>query len=171
MIAYHAGDVTRPDLDGRVAIAHVLSDVGAYEAGVAAAIAQRHPRARTNYKAWRSQQQGAMQRPFKLGAIQWVGVGRDLGGAWSDRWVVNMIAQRGLRSATNPIPLDLDALRTCLAVLAAEHRDMVIAMPRIGCGLAGGSWDQVEPIVDATLTEVDVHVYDLNPPTSPALVH
>jgi hypothetical protein len=36
-------------------------------------------------------------------------------------------------------------------------------MPRIGCGLAGGRWEEVEPLVIAQLTDygVPVRVYDL----------
>jgi hypothetical protein len=35
-------------------------------------------------------------------------------------------------------------------------------MPRIGCGLAGGRWERIEPIVVATLCERDIAttVYD-----------
>ena len=34
-------------------------------------------------------------------------------------------------------------------------------MPRIGCGLAGGTWKEVEPIVQAALDGLPVVVYDL----------
>jgi hypothetical protein len=34
-------------------------------------------------------------------------------------------------------------------------------MPRIGCGLAGGTWDKVEPIVLKELAGLDVFVYDM----------
>jgi len=36
-------------------------------------------------------------------------------------------------------------------------------MPRIGCGLAGGSWDQIEPLLEEHLAGAgfDVRVYDL----------
>jgi hypothetical protein len=32
--------------------------------------------------------------------------------------------------------------------------------PRIGCGLGGGKWDQVEPLIQKMLGEVAVYVYD-----------
>jgi hypothetical protein len=31
-------------------------------------------------------------------------------------------------------------------------------MPRIGCGLAGGKWEEIEPIIERTLIEADVKV-------------
>jgi hypothetical protein len=36
-------------------------------------------------------------------------------------------------------------------------------MPRIGCGLAGGTWDKIEPIIERTLLAkgIEVVVYDL----------
>jgi hypothetical protein len=36
-------------------------------------------------------------------------------------------------------------------------------MPRIGCGLAGGEWSQVEAVIAATLLAggIDVFVFDL----------
>lgn len=36
-------------------------------------------------------------------------------------------------------------------------------MPRIGCGLAGGTWDQIEPLLEERLVcaGFDVRVYDL----------
>ncbi|GAA4206372.1 hypothetical protein GCM10022220_20020 [Actinocatenispora rupis] len=35
-------------------------------------------------------------------------------------------------------------------------------LPRIGCGLAGGRWDRIEPLVAAELTDrgIPVTVYD-----------
>jgi hypothetical protein len=37
-------------------------------------------------------------------------------------------------------------------------------MPRIGCGLAGGRWERVEPIIAGTLLrqEIDTTVYDFD---------
>jgi O-acetyl-ADP-ribose deacetylase (regulator of RNase III) len=50
-----------------------------------------------------------------------------------------------------------------VAVFAREHRASV-AMPRIGCGLAGGTWEEIEPIIRDTLCAqgVSVTVYDLS---------
>lgn len=161
MIIPHVGDATQPDLAGQLVIAHVLSDVGAYGKGFAKAVAVRHPRAKTRFQAWaRGDPTSGTARPFRLGATQWVGVGHDLGPThtWSDRWVANMVAQHGL--GTKNHPLDLDALAECLTGLA--NAGVTVVMPRIGCGLAGGTWDEVKPVIDATLKDVDVHVYTLN---------
>ena len=45
-----------------------------------------------------------------------------------------------------------------LTALARHARRLraSVDMPRIGCGLAGGTWDKIEPIVIRTLCERDV---------------
>jgi len=57
------------------------------------------------------------------------------------------------------------AIEACLEKLAVEalRLEASVHMPRIGCGLAGGTWDRIEPIIERTLTkqDVDVYVYDL----------
>jgi len=37
-------------------------------------------------------------------------------------------------------------------------------MPRIGCGLAGGKWTAIEPLIEQTLLVkgLDVYVYDFD---------
>lgn len=48
-----------------------------------------------------------------------------------------------------------------MATKAAEL-DASVHMPRIGCGLAGGNWSRVEPLIMRRLAErgVAVTVYD-----------
>ena len=93
-----------------------------------------------------------------MGAVQLVQVEPELA-------VANLIAQHGVRPTNGVPPIRYDALRQCLNDLA-EHALRLrasIHMPRIGCGLAGGTWPEVEAIIDATLVAagVPVHVYDL----------
>jgi hypothetical protein len=51
-----------------------------------------------------------------------------------------------------------------LAVRAAELGASV-HMPRIGCGLAGGRWERIEPLITRRLSEhgIAVTVYDHDP--------
>ncbi|MDF9816508.1 O-acetyl-ADP-ribose deacetylase (regulator of RNase III) [Streptomyces sp. SPB162] len=55
----------------------------------------------------------------------------------------------------------IDAALAKLAARAAEL-DASVHLPRIGCGLAGGRWECVEPLVRGRLAErgVVVTVYD-----------
>ncbi len=101
---------------------------------------------------------------FDLGAVQLVAINDNL-------LVANMIAQRGIRGTSEGPPIRYDALRDCLRELSAHaHRlEASVHMPRIGCGLAGGQWDEIEPIIEQTLIAggIAVHVYDFAP-TAPA---
>lgn len=81
----------------------------------------------------------------------------------------NMVAQHGVRhDRTAPRAVQYDALRSCLDQVAhfcTMHPSSEVAsvhMPRIGCGLGGGTWNEIEPIIQSTLTArgVPVTVYD-----------
>jgi O-acetyl-ADP-ribose deacetylase (regulator of RNase III) len=74
-----------------------------------------------------------------------------------------MIAQRGF---SGPKPwVKYDALEKCLRMVAAEAKQIgaIIAMPRIGCGIAGGNWTEVEPLILQECDGVQVNVYDWEP--------
>jgi O-acetyl-ADP-ribose deacetylase (regulator of RNase III) len=75
-----------------------------------------------------------------------------------------MVGQHGIRTGSSGPPIRYDALELCLTRVA-EHAVTLSAsvhMPRIGCGLAGGRWELVEPIIVRTLCARDVAttVYD-----------
>lgn len=61
-------------------------------------------------------------------------------------------------------PIRYDAVEKCLEKLADEALKLKasIHMPRIGCGLAGGKWEEIKPIIERTLLKnnVEVYVYD-----------
>jgi len=48
----------------------------------------------------------------------------------------------------------------CLSKVSAKAVELgaSVHMPRIGCGLAGGKWERIEPIIVETLCEADVPV-------------
>lgn len=97
--------------------------------------------------------------PFVLGMSQFVAVEPDIR-------VVNMIAQVGTRTVGNLVPLRYKALEFCLRHVfeAASNVDGTVHMPRIGCGLAGGKWDEIENIINRVNIPfgADVFVYDLS---------
>jgi alpha-beta hydrolase superfamily lysophospholipase len=99
--------------------------------------------------------------PFALGSTQFVVVEPNI-------TIANMVAQHGIRSVSNPapyIPIRYDSLAICLDTVAvvAKEQGATVHMPRIGCGLADGRWEEVEPIiVDKMVSRgVAVYVYDL----------
>jgi len=144
MINYINGDATDPTGDGNKFIIHICNDVCAWGAGFVLAVSKRWPEPEARFK-------GVV---LSLGDVQITKVENDV-------WVCNMVAQSGLRSRSNSVPLDLTALKECLTKVevAASSQNASIHMPRIGCGLAGGKWEDVEPIVSSSLHR-KTYVYD-----------
>lgn len=147
-------DATLPMAGGHRILVHICNNIGAWGAGFVVALAQRWPKTKDEYRRWYY-----AQRDFKLGNIQEVNLK-------SDFTVVNMIAQEGtgIDDEGNP-PIRYEALKQCLDKVAdlAKTNGSSVHMPRIGCGLAGSDWSQIEPIVISTLIDkgINVTVYDL----------
>lgn len=155
-IHYVTGDATYPQGDGPKLVVHIVNDCGKWGRGFVLAVSKRWPVAETAYRAWAA---GSRGMPFELGKVQFVPtspLGRGV--------VANLLGQHGVRSARNPTPIRYDAVERGLRRVAEYAREAgaSVHMPRIGCGLAGGSWDRVEPIVRACLIDagLDVTVYD-----------
>jgi O-acetyl-ADP-ribose deacetylase (regulator of RNase III) len=155
-LEYTAGDATAPDTAGNKVIAHVCNDRGGWGRGFVVALSARWPEPERDYRTW------SRTTDFRLGALLLVQVEHDT-------WVANMVAQHGYRAASNQTPLHYDALEECLNTLS-EHAARLgasVHMPRIGCGLVGGNWDDVRALLDRTLIAAGITttVYDLTTPS------
>ena len=55
-------------------------------------------------------------------------------------------------------------MKTCLQKVKARaiQLNASVHMPRIGCGLAGGKWEQIEIIIKEVFedTDIEIFVYD-----------
>ncbi|MFG2000696.1 macro domain-containing protein [Spirillospora sp. NPDC048911] len=153
-IRYLQGDATSPQAKGVKVIAHVCNDLGGWGKGFVLAISRRWPEPEAAYRAWHRDR---AHNDFGLGSIQLVQ-------ATPYIWVANMVAQRGMKPSRKGPPIRYEALDKCLAALAPQAKALKasIHMPRIGCGLAGGKWERVEPLITANLTtrNLDVTIYD-----------
>jgi O-acetyl-ADP-ribose deacetylase (regulator of RNase III) len=176
-ITYLKGDATSPQAPGPKLIVHICNDSGGWGAGFVLAISARWSRPEEMYRRWyhwrdperdaglKSREQGHIVMTsgrFKLGETQLVQVGPGLA-------VVNMIAQAGTRTGSKGPPIRYDALAACLARVRgytgqppAGITFTSVHAPRIGCGLAGGKWEQVEPLIQKALGDVPVYVYDFD---------
>jgi O-acetyl-ADP-ribose deacetylase (regulator of RNase III) len=156
-IRYVTGDATCPQASGPVIIAHVCNDQGGWGCGFVLALSARWPQPEQAYRAWH--RTGGTS--FSLGWTQLVPVGKEE----DSTWIANMIAQHGTHAAGNLPPLRYRVLGSCLRRVGSEalQRHASVHMPRIGCGLAGGRWDLVEPVIIEALSRqgVPVTVYDL----------
>lgn len=142
-IRYVQGDATSPQAKGPKIIAHICNDLGGWGKGFVVAISRRWPEPERQYRAWH---RARADNDFGLGAVQIVQVK-------PDTWVANMIGQHGIRSGSNGPPIRYEAVATSLAALAghAQQLGASVHMPRIGCGLAGGKWEHIEPLIVETL--------------------
>ncbi|SEE03049.1 macro domain-containing protein [Streptomyces sp. Ag109_O5-10] len=153
-ITYVRGDATTPSGKGVKVIAHVCNDLGGWGKGFVLALSRRWPEPEKAYRAWHRDR---ANNDFGLGAVQLVQVERYI-------WVANMIGQRGTRTGSKGVPVRYEAIDTALAELADEvlDRGASVHMPRIGCGLAGGKWSRIEPVINERLVarRIPVTVYD-----------
>ena len=158
-IRYILGDATRPVGRGPKVIAHVCNTEGYWGKGFVKAITSRWYKPEARYRTWAEENNDQLP----LGMVQPVRVEPDL-------WVLNMIAQEGIRPQDGVPPIRYEALRTCLGKAAgyAKEKGASIHMPRIGAGLAGGDWVVIEGIIQDELDDdgVAVVVYDLPHDTS-----
>ncbi|MDQ1014765.1 macro domain-containing protein [Streptomyces afghaniensis] len=153
-ITYVRGDATVPSVKGVKVIARVCNDIGGWGKGFVLALSRRWPEPEAAYRAWH---RGRAGNDFGLGAVQFVQVERHV-------WVANMIGQRGTRTGSKGVPVRYEAIDTALAALAERAGELgaSVHMPRIGCGLAGGKWSRVEPLIEERLIRraIPVTVYD-----------
>ncbi|GHI98416.1 MULTISPECIES: macro domain-containing protein [Streptomyces] len=153
-IRYVRGDATVPSVKGVKVIAHVCNDLGGWGKGFVLAVSRRWPEPEAAYRAWHRDRAA---NDFGLGAIQLVRVETYV-------WVANMIGQRGMRTGSKGVPVRYEAIDTALGRLADRAIELgaSVHMPRIGCGLAGGKWSRVEPLIGERLAGrgVPVTVYD-----------
>lgn len=151
-IHYLQGDATCPQARGAKIIVHVCNDLGGWGKGFVLAISRRWEEPEADYRKWFKERDG-----FELGAVRFVPVESSI-------WVANMIGQHGMKTGSKGPPIRYDAVQSGLEKVAEKAKELSasVHMPRIGCGLAGGKWEHIEPILEKTLlaTKIEVFVYD-----------
>lgn len=152
-IKYIKGDATSPQSENNKIIVHICNDIGGWGKGFVMAISKRWKKPENQYREWFKSKDD-----FQLGKVQFVKVEENL-------WVANLIGQHKINKDENGnAPIRYDAIEEGLEEVAhfANKNKASIHMPRIGCGLAGGKWENIEPIIIKTLSnnDVEVSVYD-----------
>lgn len=154
-ITYLKGDATSPQAKGTKIIAHICNDIGGWGKGFVLAISKRWTEPEEAYREWH---RNRAKNDFGLGSIQVIQVEAYI-------YVANMVGQRGTKTGRSTgVPVRYEAIESCLEKLAEEAKslDASVHMPYIGCGLSGGKWTQVEPLIEKTLliNDIDVYIYD-----------
>lgn len=153
-IKYLKGDATSPQAKGIKIICHICNNLGGWGKGFVLAISKKWPEPEQDYRKWHKDR---AKNNFELGALRLIQVEKYI-------YVANMVAQHGMKTGSKGPPIRYDAVKICLDQLAikAAELEASVHMPRIGCGLAGGKWEKIEPIVIETLINngITTYVYD-----------
>ena len=150
MIHYLKADATVPQAEGNIVIAHICNDIGAWGKGFVLALSKRWKYPEKQYKQW--YKEGGN---FALGEVQFVSVEEKI-------WVANLIGQHNIYKDENgDPPIRYEAVKRGLQIIAdfAYEINAKVQMPRIGCGLAGGSWDRIEKLIRQTLLRKNIEVF------------
>lgn len=149
-ITYVKGDATCPQAKGTKVICHICNDIGGWGKGFVLALSRRWPEPEAEYRAWHAVGKAG---GFSIRAVRFVQVDPYI-------WVANMVAQRGIKRGSLGPPIRYEAVALCLQQVAAKALELgaSVHMPRIGCGLAGGDWTRVEPLIKEHLGDSGVPV-------------
>lgn len=147
-LEHHQGDLLASNC---TVIAHGCNCFNTMGSGIARAIRARYP---LSYEADCQTVRGDAS---KLGTFTMC--------AYPDRRIFNLYTQ--YRFGTKEMHLDYEALvaalvemRTTLDEHDPEHNE-IVGLPRIGCGLAGGNWKDVEELIDTVFPNRTIHIYTL----------
>lgn len=81
----------------------------------------------------------------KLGQIEW-NISKEL-------YIINAYTQ--YQPGSN---LDMEALTLCMRKINHEFKGKHIGLPLIGCGIAGGDWKKIKPILETELSDMKVTI-------------
>jgi O-acetyl-ADP-ribose deacetylase (regulator of RNase III) len=151
------GDATHPVGPGNKIIVHICNDKGYWGAGFTGSLSVRWLRPQIAYQHYKCLH--AEDDDLELGMVQFVHVDHDI-------WVANVVGQHGTRRGPVP-PIRYNAVRKGLRRVArmAGEIHATVHMPKIGCGLGGGDWDVMQPIINEQLCNVGVNVTVYEPAT------
>lgn len=148
-ITHLTGDATKPRTDGPFVVMHIVNNVGTWGGGFVLDLGDRWPETREAYLSLDE---------LHLGHTQFVPVG--------DHGVVaNMVAQDGFPTLKRPVAVDYGSLRRCLRTVAeCTPPEVTVHAPRIGSGIGGGDWSEIERIIAEELDGFDTYIYTLPEP-------
>jgi len=147
MITIKKGDL----LATKGIITHGVNCVGGFGSGIAGQIAREFPYVREFYLT-KHKSEG-----WKLGDIQVVTIS-------PDKLFVNCATQFNFLPR-DIVHADYTAIATCMhkLKLLSTAAELEINLPKIGCGLAGGDWNEVKKIIDNVFEyhPINVKIWEL----------
>lgn len=153
-IIYRKGNLLNAFDEGEIdIIAHGVNCSGGFGSGIAGQIAKRFPEVKRQYlfkyntKGW------------YLGQIQLVYL--------NNKIIVNCATQKYYgkypESQLNGMYCSYEAIRECMHQLKTiiKDSDLRIGIPKIGAGLAGGDWNEIEKVINEEFNDIPIYVYVL----------
>lgn len=146
IVKYIQGDIVDTDIK---VIAHGVNCQNTMGSGVAKVLYTKWPEVKNGYHEYC----GNIPKEDRLGTIDMLTL-KDY-----DKVILNCFTQYNY-GYQDKLLVSYDAIHKCFEEISQYCYK--IAIPKIGCGLAGGNWEIVEKIInDATRDNCDVYVYYL----------
>ena len=149
IVAEIQGDIRDTDIQY---IAHGVNCQGKMGSGVAKALFTLWPKVRSQYLDFHKHNIHIVINGTEdfLGVVQFIDC--------LDKTILNMFTQN-YYGYDGKLYLSYEALRECFENIM-KFDVTELAIPRIGCGLAGGDWEKVKEIInDVTKDKIKVTVY------------
>jgi len=156
--------ITAGNNGSTIFLPHVCNNIDMFGGGFAAYIADKYPSVKANYHLL-----GKSFLKTNLGHAQIVKIKQDPKYKHSI-YVVNMIAQNGIKNINNPRPLNYAALVKSMSQLshfiyhqtgfANKSENVEIHAPKFGSGLAGGNWNFISDLIDDIWGKYTVFIYN-----------
>lgn len=149
-----------------VFVPHVCNNSDAFGVGFAAQVAEQYPSVKADYHML-----GKKFLQTNMGYSQVIKVAEEP--KYRHKlFFVNMIAQNGFKSLSNPRPLNYFALVKAMNNLSTfivnntgfinSQERIEIHCPRFGGGLAGGDWNFISHLIEDIWNKFPVTVYNYN---------
>lgn len=148
MINYHEGCLfeyidTLEKCD--IFIPHIVNNINKMGSGFVVPLFTRWPKVKSEYhkKCDYYLKTLGFSPNYMLGMIQPISVTDTI-------IVMNMFAQDGIISKSNPKPIKYFALDRCMKIIKnlVHECDINIVAPKFGAGLAGGDWNIIEEMIN-----------------------
>jgi len=149
MIKEVSGDIM---LTSARVIAHSIAPLDHFESGLALSLRENYPSMVKDFRHYCHQ-----HHPKPGDIFTW--------GGSDGRQIVNMMAQEPSESSHShglPGKADLKHVSQCLKNLVKAAKDEnfeSLALPKIATGVGGLSWEDVQPLLEKHLSELDIPVY------------
>lgn len=146
---YIVGDITETELKY---IAHGVNCQNKMGSGVAKALYEKFPEVKSEYHMW-CEDRKASNPSNLLGTYFYV--------ESNDKVIFNLFTQLNY-GYDGKRYVNYSAISTIFKELKSRNKGTTIAIPKIGCGLAGGDWKFVEQLINDTVgDDLEIWVYEL----------